>query len=84
MKLKEVFDTKCKFRISDFEKAQVSAAAKGLRIIFSEFIYHDGTKFIWKVVGIVNQKSSRIRIEWDYAGRAYIGNDHFSEFDLDL
>lgn len=79
MKLKEVFDSRCKFRIADFE---IAAQKSGMNIMFSGFSYHEGTLFIWKAFGIVTQGSSRIRIEWNYLGLAFIGTERMPEFDL--
>lgn len=83
--LQEVLDKKCRFRVSDFEIAQVRAFRDGLRIVFSNFIYHEPTSFIWKVVGVVSRRNGdRIRVEWDFEGRASIGDERFPEFDLTL
>lgn len=81
MKLKEVFDSRCKFRVADFETA---AQKSDLNIMFSGFSYHEGTLFIWKASGIVTQGSSRIRVDWNYAGFAFIGSERMPEFDLKL
>ncbi|WP_146216418.1 MULTISPECIES: hypothetical protein [Sanguibacteroides] len=84
-KLKDLIDEKCRYRVADFEIAQVKAAQTGLRVIFSSFIYHEPTPFIWKVIGVVQRPNrDRLRVEWDFEGRATIAGERTPEFDLKL
>lgn len=84
-KLQNLLDKKCRFRVADFEKAQGVALKNSLRVVFSSFQYNEPTSFIWEATGIVNRSNGdRIRVKWDYNGRAYIGDERMPEFDLSL
>lgn len=82
MENKKLFDDKCKLRVSDFEKSQANTAKRGFKVAFNEFKYYDSTLFVWNVIGVVFKGSQKIRVEWDYAGCAFIGAERVSEFDL--
>lgn len=83
--LKTLMSERCKWRVSDFEKAQEEAQKRSLDIIFSSFQFHEPTKFVYSAVGVVTiRKRARIRVEWNYSGEAFVGGERDPEFDLKL
>lgn len=80
----DLMSERCKWTVVDFEKAQQLAEKKHLRIIFSSFKYHEPTRFVYSVTGVAFRGKERIRVEWNYAGQAFVAGERDSEFDLCL
>ena len=79
---KILFDHKCIYSVKDFEKAKDSIQGN-LKIKFHEFNYHDKSKKILQAFGIVHHPEfGRIRVTWNYEGKAFIANENFPEFDI--
>ena len=74
---KILFDHKCIYSVKDFEKAKDSIQGN-LKIKFHEFNYHDKSKKILQAFGIVHHPEfGRIRVTWNYEGKAFIANENF-------
>lgn len=81
---KNIFDNKCIFTIRDFENAQKNISGR-YKIEFKEFKFHDNTKKILQATGIIfHPNFGRIRVVWNYQGKAFIANESFPEFDLPI
>lgn len=81
---KILFDEKCRFKAKDFEDAQKLISAK-FKIKFKEFIYHDTTNKVLTVCGLIlHPVFGRIRVEWNYEGKAFIANEPFPEFNINV
>ena len=81
---KTLFDNKCIFSVKDFEEAQKNISGK-YKIKFKEFKFHENSKKVLQVYGLIfHPQFGRIRIDWNYEGRAFIANESFPEFDLPI
>ncbi len=76
---KILFDHKMYLLGQGFRESKRFNTKEGnLKIKFHEFNYHDKSKKILQAFGIVHHPEfGRIRVTWNYEGKAFIANENF-------